>query len=350
MSSKASLKVVSHQCLQEQTQNVNGVNKHVRVVVKGQPSRVQIQLVGAEPGFSFRNVALEAILLYDGPAAKPVDWIKVKPLEYSGQIEERNPLLYTLELMIKVLSSQHEDSLFKVKIQALNAQTRQVLPHLVAFTSEILVISKPEVLKPKAPKGGQKRTRDDQVLQYFTRLDKRLEDMATTMRLNKYCNNSTAVSNYHASVEEAENVPPTTSFESAISTLLSAYKSLTPEERPEKTRRVMRALKPEDSSILSEALKMMMGETSVGLHGNGSIESQDVGVGSTISLVGTNDESEIPLGVHFGVDYCGGIDFDFQRTNTPHTSESAFNPLRTSYGGYDLFSEIGASTLQSFDK
>jgi len=284
--SKPTLRILSQTCLQEKTQNVNGVNKHVRVVVKNQPSFVKLVLVGVEPNVSFRSLGIEASLLYDGLVDKPVDFLKAKPLDYSGHVEN-NPLEYSLELNINALSSQHEDSLFKVKIQAVTLNSRQPIPGLCCYTTEILVISKPEVLRPKAPKGGQKRARDDQVLQNLARLERKLDEMAAAVSREREVilkkEIVTLHHNHHNVSEEQqrreslsaaeematkkrrerENENSSTQaprLESAIPNLLSAFNALTDEERPEKVRRLFHTLGEDEKDQLAQLVDLFLVE------------------------------------------------------------------------------------------
>jgi len=274
MASKASLKLISQTCLQEKTQNVNGVNKHVRIIVKNHPSYVKLSLVGSDKP-SFRQVAIEATLLYDGPVDKPVDFLKSKPLDYSGHVENGNVYEYSLELLINSLSSQHEDSLFKVKIQAVEPSTRKPIAGLCCYTTEILVISKPEVLKPKPPKGAQKRTREDQVLQQLARIERKLDEVATAGKRDREVPSSSNKENMMKSVSSSTTTTTSSStsrpllqttttttpcFEIAIPNLLHAFKSLDDTERPEKLRKVVQTLREEEKEQLNALFELFTSE------------------------------------------------------------------------------------------
>lgn len=257
----ATLKVLSQSCLQQQMQNVNGSIKDVHVVVKNHPFYIQVALSGGDSTVNFHRLSLEATLLYDSPSLdKTVDFIKVKPLEFHGRLDDGSQgLRYTLELSIKVLSSQHEDSLFKVRLQAINQHSRQPVPGLVAYSSEILVISKPEVLRKKTePKGQRKRTRDDQIVEALARIEKRLDVMAAAGHAAEKEVGGTGKGDERKTV--VVEAPQKQPFEGAVVNFISSFSSLTQDERPEKVRRVIRSLPRRDIEKLSEVIDLFYAE------------------------------------------------------------------------------------------
>eukprot|EP01133_Synstelium_polycarpum_P006792 gene6792-7896_t len=130
----------------------NGLQKNIRVVIKNSPFTIQLKL--RKHDIDLNHVAFEATLLYDNDQVpteeKEVDYVKSKPVEHKATPNEIGDMV-TVELRIKVLTSQHEDMFFKVKIEGFDPISKAPIKNLYALTSPIKVISKPEQLKKKQP-------------------------------------------------------------------------------------------------------------------------------------------------------------------------------------------------------
>jgi len=114
----------------------NGIAKQVHVVVK---NLVFVIEVGSNVDLNKCN--LEAKLLYDFDREddiKEVSYVKNEPLEYKVNILDGGTKA-TIETRIKVLTSQHEDMLFRVRLVAIDPMTGTSFG---AITQPIKVISK----------------------------------------------------------------------------------------------------------------------------------------------------------------------------------------------------------------
>eukprot|EP01098_Paradermamoeba_levis_P013330 TRINITY_DN605_c0_g1_i3.p1 TRINITY_DN605_c0_g1~~TRINITY_DN605_c0_g1_i3.p1 ORF type:complete len:165 (-),score=40.11 TRINITY_DN605_c0_g1_i3:42-536(-) len=130
----------------EEKYTKNGVVHFVNVVVKNSPFTFQVGLLGL---LNFHAIKLQTKLVYDGDEEKEVDFVKTKPLECKLNIPPTGEYAY-MELRIHVLSSQHEDFFFRVKVTAIDPSTgKEFQPALFALSNPIKVISKPEPEKPK---------------------------------------------------------------------------------------------------------------------------------------------------------------------------------------------------------
>lgn len=154
--------------------NQDGVQKNLHVVVKNNPFILDVQVVcpdqnnnntnsstpsafssaAAIPGsnavaLDFHKITLEAYLLYDCDDQKEVVCVRATPLSYKGVVNELDPTRCRLELQIAVLSSQHEDMNFRVRLCASNTASKAKLSNLSVTSEPIQVISKPEVLHKK---------------------------------------------------------------------------------------------------------------------------------------------------------------------------------------------------------
>jgi len=63
-----------------------------------------------------------------------------------------------MECLLKILSSQNENALFKLRIKAINSVTKKPIANLEIDSEPIQVISKPSVLRKKT---GKRETKDD---------------------------------------------------------------------------------------------------------------------------------------------------------------------------------------------
>jgi hypothetical protein len=114
-------------------------------------------------------LTLEASLVYDSEALKPVSFVKTKPIEYKPVVNESGDQV-TLNMKIKVLTSQHEDMFFRVRVVALQQKTRQPLvPPLELVSEPIKVISKPKQSKKKTQ--SKKRSLNDLLVEAVHRIE-----------------------------------------------------------------------------------------------------------------------------------------------------------------------------------
>jgi len=67
--------------------------------------------------FPTTAIPLEVFLVYD-EGNKDVDFVSVKPVECKTSVSQLDKGVITMEVKIKVLSSQLEDSLFRIKVIA----------------------------------------------------------------------------------------------------------------------------------------------------------------------------------------------------------------------------------------
>jgi len=129
----------------------NEVQKITHVVCKNIAFAVDI---GFEGYINLHKLRFQAVLLYDsdsGQDFKPVDFVKNSPLTYHVFVSERGDRA-TIELKISVLSSQHEDSLFRVFLSATDPAVDLPPTQLQIITDPIKVVSKPSLVgKSKRP-------------------------------------------------------------------------------------------------------------------------------------------------------------------------------------------------------
>ena len=140
----------------------NPLRPAVHVVVKNQPFMLQAEVVCFhdvyKTVFNFQALTLVACLVYDTADYKPVDYLRKKPLSYQVVVSSEGQQA-NIDLQISTLSSQHEGTLFRVRLDLADA-SGEIYPGLSVMSSPIKVISKPAVLKTNNPAATRaKRTR-----------------------------------------------------------------------------------------------------------------------------------------------------------------------------------------------
>lgn len=306
----------------------NGLQKHVHVVVKNTPFLLQLALTG--PVFTgsgsvvdFKTMVLDVALLYDSDSMKAVSFVKTKPLDFKPMVNERGDQV-SLNTKIKVLTSQHEDMFFRVRVRALEPKTKhEFLPPIEVVSGPIKVISKPKQAKKRAP--TKKRSVNDLLIETVLRveeqqklqkkklkglLDKRVAHLVpeqspgagdlfpTTPKFKdepQDCSSTTSAgatdfwgpstsSSSSSSSSSASSAPSSSStstsssssgeagllpleadeFTLALHQLLSAYAHLQPEDKPAKIRRIMRTHSNHDTEQLGELLDSLVSTRSCG--------------------------------------------------------------------------------------
>jgi len=264
------LVILKQNCLADEKYMRNGITQTAKVVVKNSPFIIQLGLAG--PGFYSKEAAnviysqvdlhqfiYDAKLFYDTDEddKKEVDFVKLKPLEFKAQVNE-NGTQITMEVRIKVLTSQLEDMFFRVKVRALDPRTkREVSTSLTVMTAPIKVVSKPEqILKKK--KDSKKRTLNDMMAETLNRIEQQQQDQQQL--LNKI--NGEIVSGDECGSDNTPSTPSQSSddspsvkrpekmiklekgceLENAVQTLLACVDKVPPEIQAEKMRKIIRDL------------------------------------------------------------------------------------------------------------
>lgn len=133
----------------------HGLEKNAHVVVKNSPFCVTFGFSAPtnNPSSLFKNVVLDfhkytvdVKLLYDADLEKEVDFLSEKPFQYKPTINQSGTKL-TLEVRIKVLTSQLEHMLFKVGLKLFDPHSNQLM--FEATSDPIKVISKSDQVKKK---------------------------------------------------------------------------------------------------------------------------------------------------------------------------------------------------------
>lgn len=278
------LSISRHDSPGEERHIRGGVARTVHVVVKNTVLPLQLALAGVpSPAVNFNSFSVDVSLWYDteGMLEKEVDFLKVKPLSFKYAVANGG-LAATVELKIKCLTSQHEDSFFRAKITALDPRTgREFSPSLFAVSEPIKVISKPEQLKKR--KIAKKRTLTDMLVETVARIERQqqtqaalierlaeaaarpaapvpMEDISAPRSAPAPASASASSAPAPATNVNNNNAPQPVEFEVAFSQFLASYHSLPSEERAEKVRRLVRGSSSRDTEKLSELIDLFTTE------------------------------------------------------------------------------------------
>ena len=139
---QTSLKVMDEPIDESSTQT-----RRVHVVIKNQPFTLQL---ASTSGFRLKDCESVRLRLWYADVDKQVDYISKEPVLFKKKgLKQSAPTELLLEVKIAVLSSQLEDSLFKIELLINDLSTGVV-------TEPYRVISKPEVLENMTKKGPKK--------------------------------------------------------------------------------------------------------------------------------------------------------------------------------------------------
>lgn len=177
--------LVTHVDLQEKSVAKGGRQRKVLSAVKNAPFAVKVALRPSATGGvrSLQQVALDLVLFYDGHEEgdyKAVDFVKEKPLQWKVS-KDSSPLQASLLVRLKVLTSHHEGSLFRVGVVALDRDTGfPTVPPLRAFSAPIKVISK---IEPHVKRNvTRKRMLNDMLVELVTKIDRQQEANDSLLR------------------------------------------------------------------------------------------------------------------------------------------------------------------------
>jgi hypothetical protein len=266
----AQLLLASQESLEQETVSKNGVQKNVHAVIKNQPFRITLKLVGANAQLNFHKYNIEATLVYDTDAAKAVDFVRKNPVEYETTVSDNFAGIsdqVAVLMRLSVLSSQHEDMFFRVRFTLKCGKTA-----LTVLSEPIKVVSKPAQLKKNKEPRKRKRSPNDKINEALARIEAQQREQQDIMAsLIKTLNTTHSPTTSEDSnelelvepsskrrkieyVDEKVAVDPQTQFEQHLMGLIQAYNTLPAEQRHEVVRNVMTKCAGESHEQLSEVI------------------------------------------------------------------------------------------------
>jgi len=292
-----SLVVTKQTALTEDKVTTRGKTHSVYVVVKNSPFQMTVALKNCV--MNLKQLAFDITLIYDIPDYnKEVAYVSTKPVDYKPCINEAGDEI-SFDAKISALSSQHEDSFFRLKITIWDPNNFS-FPQLLALSHPIKVISKPmNQRKPRkkitVPNTGRRsskaKTESSQSLDLATNapaesslnrpcsavptelLDKiDFQQQQTLQLLHQLLLQSSQepapapvpaeqrpIKRQKVSpVDGSESsVSVSGEFENAFSMMLQCYTLMSAEEKATSARRMMRTLSVRDTEQLEELMDIM---------------------------------------------------------------------------------------------
>lgn len=254
---------------------INGVQKRVHVVVKKSPFQLNIgSKLGVNMPFDFNQFTYDAILLYDADETKQVSYVKDKPLEVRFMVSDSGEELI-IELKIKVLTSQHENSLFRIKVIVLDPNTGHPYhPSWYILTGPIKVISKPELSKRRkafpsesTSNSNQKRKANDLVAEAVARLSeqqKQQQEVIQRFMNSKISTNPNIIHNAVDNSSELKKDPPSEeNIESVFYDFFNIFLRMSPQDKAVKIRKLVRNSSIREKEEIQDMLGTFAQEMSV---------------------------------------------------------------------------------------
>jgi len=259
--SHSPLQLVKQTSSSQERISINGLQKNVHVVVKNAAFMVQISLTNnifEGHLLDLNNFTFDAMLLYDAEGEKYVDYVKVKPVKCKPTVNDAGNQV-SFELRIKVLTSQHENSFFRVKIFILDPTTGHPFhPALAVMSEPVKVISKPEQLKKKPP-STKKRNINEILVETISRIEEQQREHQKMIETLLVCSEAKPIlANISKPLSSQEDEG--TDFESCFKRFFKTFYSLPVEEKPIKIRKLLRNCSQRETDRVTEFLDLFLTE------------------------------------------------------------------------------------------
>lgn len=202
-------------------------------------------------------------------------------MEFKAVPSERGDQI-SVELRIKVLTSQHEDMFFRVLIQGLDPITRAPIANLRLYTEPIKVISKPEQIKKRISEETQisdtktprtisnpantpaltprKRSPNDSLMESMGRIEQQQQQHGKMLEQILELQQQASPAKRACTSPPPKCLEIDCDFASAFNGLLRSYSALDRDHRAIAVRQLMRSVNPTDLENLSEMIDMFSAE------------------------------------------------------------------------------------------
>jgi hypothetical protein len=251
-----SLRIVKQTSLATEKFARNGEQKDIHVVVKNSPFVTQVEFQSPTENYNFNTIRVEPQLVYDCEEKRIVDFIKHTPLEFKALVSECATQV-SLEIRIKVLSSQLEDMLFRIKMVSFDVATDQPLPKLSVISEPIRVVSKPEQVFRKTPqKRTLKKTLSEKMAETMHALQENQIKQTLLLKQVLSAQQSSVQEDVFGSLLGKRTARPTSppSLEVAFSEFMSVFLGTDSLDRPQKIRKFIRECTDTEAELLGELL------------------------------------------------------------------------------------------------
>ncbi len=248
-----SLSLLAQESIAQLYWSKNDIQKKVHCVAKNIPFVIEV----GSSSIDFNNkTRIVAKLLYDSNEDdfKPVDYVKQEPMTFRVFGAEHK---VTIEFRLFCLSSQHEDSCFRIKIGVTSPQTTQPLE---VMSEPIRVVSKvSQIQREKArntPRTTQNTPNSPSSSQQLSGTKRAAPSSPTNdviqdtlQRLEDQQREQRAL--IEQLIRQQQPCEQSVDFESAFFNFLTAFRSIPCEDRPSKVLKVMNS-SSDSVNLLSE--------------------------------------------------------------------------------------------------
>jgi len=242
----------------------NDLQKEVHFIVKRTPFVVKLALSPDTP-LSFTKSPLDCVLFYDCAPLKEVEAPNTKPLEWVVRPSSCGRFA-SVEYRINVLTTQHQNNLFVIRIRLSNPHG----PSLEVLSKPIKSVSKPEQVRRRV---SQHQAEDPQIdvkaslascsSKKRARSEELLEALATIQALQAHHSEMLQflVSSSRPSASSLPSPVPM-DLENCLSNMVTSYSDLPLSERPQKLRKLVHKISPQQKSVLMEICSLITSEHS----------------------------------------------------------------------------------------
>ncbi len=169
----ASLFIINFQSLDQEEVYKNAEKKTVHGVIKNLPFSIELRMRGEHDPYQvdFHKFSIRSVLLYDSMGEeKPVPYVKSSPIDWVVQVNETGERA-KLDFRLHVLSSQHEDMFFRLKIIAVPPKDSNFLPIHVISDPIRCVSKQTQLTKNKKSTKRPKRSYNDTIMESLVRIE-----------------------------------------------------------------------------------------------------------------------------------------------------------------------------------
>jgi hypothetical protein len=235
----------------------NGKNKVLHIVAKNIPFVLHVA-----SSVSLNQHPLHAKLYYDWDSeldVKEVDTLKSSPIEYTSHVNS-TALKSVVELRLGVLSSQHEQAYFRIKLSTSVAETWSQPIKVISKRNQVRkMLAKNEIAPCNVNMSAlpvPKRTATDSIAETLVRLEQQQQEQALLLRQlvsSSSKNSNDSSSNFQPiTTQYVIPDPSEADFTTAFAAFLRSFKSIPVEDRPSKIRKAIFTLNDNDAQELGE--------------------------------------------------------------------------------------------------
>jgi hypothetical protein len=242
----------------------NGVQKELHILAKN----IAFTMTVLSP-INLNSSPLSASLYYDfedDEDPRAVDTLKSVPLESTSHVDSSG-YRAVVELRVYVLSSQHENSFFRVRFSAVDPKTKKTLE---VYSHPLKIISKRnqvrkmlarnEVMVENPSALPPKRTSSDQIAETLQRLEEQQQKQFKLLEALAHRALASPTSGFVYQPPSPIPDPEDMEFSSAFKKFLKAYKQIPASERASKVRKAMKKSATEDMELLGDFMNTYSSE------------------------------------------------------------------------------------------